>query len=231
MRVLVFGGSGRTGRQVVSRALAAGDDVTVFTRDAGCVLAPPELQLVVFEGDILDPAAVDDAVRGHEAVVLAIGAPRHAPECLSEGTANVLAAMRAHGVRRLVVLSSFGVAESRAQAGPQLGNEVLSAVGHAVVAHKEMQEELVRASGLDWVLVRPTHITDGPARGALVAIASGDVSGRAVPPSISREEVADFVFAQLHEDRNLHKAVTIGENLGAGRGIADRPGDAADLML
>jgi hypothetical protein len=112
MKLIVFGATGGTGRALVEQGLAAGHDVAAFVRnpDRLRVTGEPE----VIQGDLADAAAVERALRGRDVVLSGLGTRpwRHQDIC-SEGTRAIVAGMRAAGVRRIVVLSSMGVGDSR----------------------------------------------------------------------------------------------------------------------
>ena len=107
MKLLIFGANGPTGRLLTAQALAAGHTVTAFTRHADAFPSAPE-RLRIVQGDALDAAAVVEAVAGQDAVLSAIGTrySRKPITLYSESTANMLQAMRDHGVRRVVCVSS-----------------------------------------------------------------------------------------------------------------------------
>jgi putative NADH-flavin reductase len=113
MKLLIFGATGGTGRHLVQQALTQGHTVTAFVRDpARLDLAHPNLTAV--QGDVLDPAAVERAVPGHDAVLSAIGAPASKTGTLrSVGTRNIVRAMERTGVRRLISQASLGYGDSR----------------------------------------------------------------------------------------------------------------------
>src|SRR4029079_17596611 len=118
MRILVFGASGATGREVVRQALAAGHDVSAFVRNqAKIAIQYPKLRLI--QGDVSDADAVRDAVAGQDAVLSTLGvsvALKH-DEAVIDGVRNIVAAMQECGVRRLIYQSFVGVTESRAAVG------------------------------------------------------------------------------------------------------------------
>jgi len=109
MNVIVFGATGRTGKLVVQEALARGHQITAFARNPQA-LESARPNLLIVQGDILDSGSVARAVAGQAAVLCALGAPAHRPgTAVSEGTRNIVAAMKSSGVRRLVCLSAAGV--------------------------------------------------------------------------------------------------------------------------
>ena len=126
MKVLVVGATGGTGRATVAQLLEAGHHVTAFGRHPERVGVPSE-RLSLEVGDALNASDVERAVAGMDAVVVTLGisenplrvrflGPKHTPlDVRSAGTRNVIAAMQKYGVQRLVVLSSYGVAETRSK--------------------------------------------------------------------------------------------------------------------
>ena len=113
MKVLVIGATGGTGRALVEQGLARGHDVTAFVRNpAG--LPVQHQRLVVARGDVLDPASVEAAVRGQDAVLCALGHKRwfYPNRILSDGTRNLIGAMESQGVRRLVCETALGIGDT-----------------------------------------------------------------------------------------------------------------------
>lgn len=203
MKLVVFGAAGGSGWQIVEQAIAAGHDVTAFVRNPAAIkIAHPKL--TVIEGDALDAASVSRAVAGQGAVLYAIGTNRRSTLTVcSESTRHIIAAMKEYGVRRLICLSAYGASETKDTA---LYSKVLRAMIRKRVEDKDRQEELVRASGLEWVLVRPPLLTNGARRGIYR-------TGFDIPiklfSSVSRADVAQFMLKQLTDDTYLHQAPTI----------------------
>ena len=162
MKIIVFGATGTVGRLVVKRALADGRDVTAFSRrPENLGLDHPNLALVA--GDATDPAAVSDAIRGHDAVVITLGAGASRKSAIrSQGTLNVIQGMHDHGVRRLICQSTLGAHESWGNLNWFWKRIMFGLLLRPVFRDHELQETLVRASGLDWTIVRPSAFTDGP---------------------------------------------------------------------
>ena len=194
MRIVVFGATGGTGRQLVSQSLAAGHDVTAFTRNAAAFEARPRLAVVA--GDTLGPVAVERAVAGNDAVLCALGGQpwhRSARVC-SSAMRNIVPAMARHGVRRIVAISTFGAGDTRALVGWLARTLLFGFVLRSEVADKEVMESVLAASDLDWTVVRVGLLTDEPARGTWRAADDGSIRrmGR-----IARADVAAFMLAQL----------------------------------
>jgi putative NADH-flavin reductase len=203
MRVLVIGATGGTGRAITTRALVEGHTVTAFARRAA-TLPGGDGRLKRCPGDVLDPAAVDAAVADQDAVICVLGAtPTRRPvSVFSKGTSNVVAAMSAHAVRRIICITGLGCGNSRGHGGFLYDRIVLPFVLRTIYEDKERQEAIVHASGLDWIIVRPAFLTDGPVSSNFLALndLDGVRAGR-----ISRADVAMFVVRQLVDGRFLHQ--------------------------
>lgn len=161
----------------------------------------------VIKGDAFDPERVRYAIEGQDAVLCALGTGllhRDVPVA-SEGTRNIISAMKDLGVQRLVVLSAFGIGDSQTRMNPTalgLMDKMLGPIMH----DKHDQEEQVRESGLEWVIVRPVRLGKGPLTG--VYRASADLSPR-FTAKISRADVAHFMLDQARRRRHLGTAVTL----------------------
>lgn len=205
MQVLVIGATGGTGRQLVQQALAAGLQVTAFVRD------PARLQiehanLRVAKGDVLDYASVESAMRGQNAVLSALGHKRflYPNRIQSEGMRNVLRAMKACDVPRLICETALGIGSSVGRLGLPHTFFILPLLLAFYMWDKLRQEELIIASDRDWVIVRPGLLTNGRARGGYRH--GPDAGSYLWPVPISRADVADFMLKQLADDTYLGTA-------------------------
>jgi len=207
MKIAVFGANGPTGRQVVSQALDAGHEVTAFVRDP-VAFGISRQRLRVVAGDTMrDGACISDAVAGQDAVVSALGRGKRlrAEGLMRASLGSIISAMERHGVRRLIVVSAFGVGESRRDA-PLLARIMHRLLLADLFADKEAAEEDLRRSGLDWTIVRPVMLTDGPLTARYRAAERLQLAGI---PRISRADVAHFVVSQLGSADYLHKAAVL----------------------
>jgi nucleoside-diphosphate-sugar epimerase len=167
MKLVIFGSNGPTGRLATGRALAAGHSVVAVTRRPG-EFPIEHPQLTVVEGDVRNDSAVLEAVAGADAVISVLGVPftRHPVETYSAGATNIVDAMRALGTRRLIVVSSTSVYPTRRQHAPlslRLVEPVISKmIGKTVYDDMRRMEAIVRNSGLDWTIVRPSGLFDLP---------------------------------------------------------------------
>jgi putative NADH-flavin reductase len=122
---------------------------------------------------------------------------------LSEGTRNIVQAMEKHGVKRLICESSLGVADSKGRLGIFYNLILVPLLLRGIFADKAAQEQVIQASTLDWVIVRPTSLTNGPRTG--VYRSGMDIGHWFRPTTISRADVADFMLKQLNDDTYLRK--------------------------
>jgi putative NADH-flavin reductase len=205
MNIAVFGATGGTGLELVRLGLAQGHTITAFVRDPSRLSFHGQaLRSVV--GDVGDADCVNQAVAYQEAVIVALGSSdRKEHSVRSGGTANVIRAMQASRARRLVVVSAGGVGDSYGQA-PVVLKLVIKTMLKNTYADHEQQEQYVRASGLEWVIVRPAMLTDGPATGRF----ENGASRTGLPEGkVTRADVAGFLLQQLTDDSNLGRAVSI----------------------
>ncbi|RDI49429.1 NAD(P)-dependent oxidoreductase [Nocardia mexicana] len=195
MRIAVFGATGTIGNHVVERALAQGHEVTAYSRSAGNITKTHE-RLRIAEGDVLDPAAVERAVTGQDAVVVVLGAGRKGV-VRAEGTRTVIEAMTRTGVKRLVCMSSLGVGDSRPNLNFVWKYLLFGMLLRQAYADHIRQEEYVKSSDLEWTIVRPSAFTDGPATGTFRRDIAPTEKGLAL--KISRADVAAFLVEQVSD--------------------------------
>jgi putative NADH-flavin reductase len=207
MNVLVFGASGKTGREVVRQALARGFNVAAFVRDtARLPLAHANLRLV--KGQITDPKAVARAIEGHTCVIstLGVGLPlRHDPIVI-EGVRTIARASEHASVKRLLYMSFIGVSQSRDSAGFLLKQLAGTVLRHEVADH-EVKEAAVAESLVDWTIVRAPKLTNGRLTASYRV--GEDIEARSPLPMMSRADVADFMLRQLSDQSFIRKAVRI----------------------
>lgn len=206
LRLLVIGASGGSGRQLVEQALAQGHEVTAFVRNPARFSLQHE-KLRVAQGDVLDYATVEPAMQGQDAVLCALGHKRllGPSTILSQGTANILSAMKSAGVPRLICESSLAIGNSAGRGGLLATFFVYPLILPFYMWDKLRQEKLIEESNLDWVIVRPAALTNGPARGQYRH--GAEVGSYVLPVRISRADVAAFMLKQLADDTYLGSAV------------------------
>ncbi len=208
MKVLIFGASGATGCEVVKRALDRGHSVAAFVRDPG-KFAIRHVNLALVVGDVTEYASVERAVMGQDVVVSALGSGNSlgSHPALTDGIRNIVRAMDHAAVRRIVYLSMLGVDGSDRELGSIDRFIVLPLLLRNIVTDHAREEALIKQSTLDWVIVRPPRLTNGPYTGKY---GSGEKVGkRTLLASISRADVADFMVKQFADDRYVHKTPAV----------------------
>ena len=204
MKLIVFGSTGGTGRELVKQALDQGHHVTAYARNASKIedLQHPNLELVI--GDVLDLFSVEEAIEGNDAVFVTIGAAANRSNIREAGTRNIVNAMQKCDVKRLVCQSSLGVGESRANLPFFTKHNIVYIFLRHAFADHERQEDVVKKCSLDWVIVRPPHLKDGPRTGSYHF--GFTTTDRQIKHWISRADVADFMLKQITDDTYLHMA-------------------------
>lgn len=210
MRIVIFGANGPTGRLLTGQALAAGHDIVAFTRRPGDFPVTHD-RLTTVGGDVYDPAAVDRAVAGADAVLSALGVPftRKPITTYSAGVANIVAAMHRHGVRRIAVVSSSAVDPHPYPDAGFLFNRVLQpfitgVLGRTLYEDMRAMEDLLSASDLDWTIVRPSGLFDLPHR-TDYTIAAQRAEGRFT----SRTDLAACLLGLAESDHHLRTVVGV----------------------
>ncbi|MDG1068041.1 MAG: SDR family oxidoreductase [Sulfitobacter sp.] len=205
MKVIVFGATGTVGRLAVENLLRAGHTVTAFAR------SPQNLNLSdanprLIAGDAMNLSDVMDAVAGHEAVVVTLGAGMSRKNKIrSQGTMNVIKAMQTHGVRRLIAQSTLGARDSWPTLNFWWKRVMFGALLAPVFRDHELQEQLVEASGLDWTIVRPAAFTDRATTRPVIEDVPN--SARGLDLKIARSEIARFLTRQLSDRQYIGRAV------------------------
>jgi putative NADH-flavin reductase len=219
LKLTIFGATGGIGRQLVEQALAAGHKVTAVVRN------PNKLsnKVRVVKADLAapDPAALQSAVEGADAVLSGLG-PRPVSEVgiASEGTRAIIQAMKATDVRRIVVVSAapIGTVPSPARPNPpkhdpgdgifmrNLFGPLIKAALRKPYADLALMEDIIRDSGLDWTVVRPPRLTDKPLTG-VYRTAFGQNLRRGL--FISRADVANLMLHVLGQPETVRQVIGI----------------------
>jgi putative NADH-flavin reductase len=201
MKLIVFGATGGIGSQVIPQALAAGHTVTAVARNPAAITTQ-HARLTVVQGDVLEPCTLDQPIAGQDTVISALGVRTRAPTTVySEGVANIMRAMQTANVRRLLCVSATGL-----DPGPLLQRWLAKPILWRIF--KDMYTDLVRMedemkrSDLEWTIVRPPRLTDGPRTGQYHMAVNKHLTRGAL---ISRADVADYMLTHL-DDRSCYRA-------------------------
>lgn len=203
MKVIVFGASGGTGHHLVEQALESSLEVTAFVRKPE-KLGIKHTNLNVFQGDVMNAEQVEQATAGQEAVLSTLG-PTHppVPGMMEIAAINIVAAMEKHGIKRLISTTGGGVRAPQDQ--PKLFDHImkglLTLMAGSVLKDSEANVNIIRASNLDWTIVRFPRLIDGERTGNYRVGYIGKDSGS----QISRADGADFILKELKRCEYLHK--------------------------
>lgn len=206
-KLLVLGATGGTGRQIVSQALDAGHQVTAFVRNPDKMALQHE-RLRLAAGDVTaGGSALNDAVRGQDAVISALGRGNSlkAGGLMQRAVPAIITAMRANHVQRLIFESAMGVGDTSRDA-PLIARMFHRLLLRDLFADKRAAEELIKRSDLQWTIVHPTTLTNGPLIGTYR-------SGEHLPmrgfPTISRADTSHFILRQVVDDEFVRKVVIV----------------------
>lgn len=210
-KILVIGASRGIGLATVAAALDAGHTVRAFARSATALPRVDSVRCEVFLGDASDPAAVGRSLAGIDAVIQTLGVSLNVEAWLSgttlfsKATRVLVDAMKAlsqpTSVKRLIVVTGLGAGDSRGRGGCLYDGVFFPLILQRIYDDKDVQERIVRESGLDWTLVRPVGLTNGPATGRY-RVLTDPSTWRA--GFVSRRDVADFLVRQVTDRTHIH---------------------------
>jgi putative NADH-flavin reductase len=203
MKITILGATGRTGIPLVQQALDKGHTVIAFLRDPAKMPIQHE-RLLLVQGSVQEADKVEEAVQGADAVMMVLGHTKSSSKDLLASSARiVLAAMKKHGVHRLISLTGAGVRYPEKDT-PQLFDRVmgflLKQMAGDLLADSTQHVQTIRNSDLEWTIVRVPVLTDGPHTGQIkVGYVGNGVSAR-----IRRADVADFMLRTLETRSHIH---------------------------
>ncbi len=209
--ILVIGASQGIGRKTVEALLADRHRVRAFARSAS-KLDLADANLEKRDGDALNAGDVARALDGVDAVVQALGVAFsldmvvHVTTLFSRSTRILVDSMRQQGCRRLVAVTGIGAGDSRGRLGFLYDGVMFPLILKRVYDDKDIEEQIVKASGLDWTIARPGILTDGPATGHYRALVDPK-DWRAAP--ISRADVARFIADEVRSGAFIGKTPVV----------------------
>lgn len=209
MKLAIFGASGKTGAQLMTQALAAGDTVVALARDPATISTRHD-RLSVIQGDATNADDVTRAIAGTAAVFSGLGPRgRQATTLRADAARNIVAAMQQHGVTKVVWLSASGVGDSLDQAKRSsfvFGRLLIPLLLKATYVDAKNAEDILAGAGLAHVLARPPGLTNKPLRGDVIEVPLDQKLSRLTIP---RADVAAWMLARARDDRFDRQAVTI----------------------
>jgi len=202
-KIIVFGATSSVGIPILEQALTMGHQVTAFTRNPDSIVLR-HTDLTIIKGDVLNKAQVDEAVASHDAVLCTLGAGRkgHLREA---GTRNIVAAMQAHNVDRLICQSTLGVGDSSGNLTYFWKHIMFGLLLKSVLVDHRKQESVVAKANLNWTIVRPAAFTNGPLTKNYQHGFSAHKKNLTL--KISRSDVADFMLKLINCDAYNEQAV------------------------
>lgn len=196
--VLVIGGTRATGLEVVKILRARGDDVVVLARPSSDAGEAERLGARIARGDAMNPADLAAALSSgtFRAVVSTLGARSvDGPRPDFEGNRNAVDAARAAGVRRFVLVTVIGAGNSF-EAAPWVARRFLG----TVIGDKTRAEDYLKASGLDFTIIRPGGLLDKEAQDrAYLTEDNGSMSW------IRRADLGRLIVQALDDSRAIGK--------------------------
>lgn len=192
MHIALFGGSGRTGLPLIEQALAAGHRVTALVRTPSKI-ANQNPNLTLIQGDVKDAAAVSKTVQGADVVISVLGQVKgQATDVMGVAGRNIVAAMKQHGVRRVITLTGAGVRDPKDKPKPidRIMGFMLKTFAKDVLNDAVAHVEAFKQSDLDWTVVRGPMLTEEPMTGQYKVGMIGDDLGIRV----SRADIADLML-------------------------------------
>ena len=211
MKIVLWGATGLTGREVLDQALEGGHEVKAVVRKPS-LIEVEHANLSVVQGDALNPQSVQEAVAGGEVVISALGSgatlmqARKPTTLYSEGFANIVAAMRKHAIRRFIALVAVGTVPDPNE--PLIHKKIIRPILKANYddIRKAEKNVLAHCDDLDWIGIRPMKLMNTPRTGKYRTAVNF------LPPNgveISRADVAEFMLKQMSTDEHLRSYVTI----------------------
>lgn len=208
MKLLVLGATGGTGREIVRQALEHAHEVTILARNPRAPAVGEKLRIL--QGDVTGGEALAAAIAGQDAVLSALGRGYSLKSggLFARAMPRIVDSMEEQGVRRLVVVSAYGVGDTGRDAPllPRLMHRLMLA---ELFADKLAGERAIRHSSLDWTLVYPTALTNGPRASRYRSGERLELHG--LLPKISRADVAEFVLRQLDDPAYVRKGVILSD--------------------
>lgn len=205
LKVAVIGAGGATGQLIVNHALAAGHIVTALVRKPHVIGVRDRLHTV--KADMMNVDELASALAGQDAVVFAAGPPHIKQSTVrTDGARNTVAAMKRAGVKRLIAISGLGAGESKDALGFFVSNVIAPLILGRLLMDQNGLEQAIRGSGLDWTIVRPGELIDGPSKGG----AKISLDGRDISSKVSRDDVARFIVDELTTNAHVRQAPALG---------------------
>jgi len=206
-KLVIFGATGGTGRELVKQAIEDNYSVTAFVRNPKILKNLPQKNLTLIKGDVLNPKDVNNAVRDQNIVLCSLGMPASDKSTLrADGTGNIIQAMQMNKVDRLICQTSLGFGDSKEVLPWHMKYIIVPFILKNAFKDHELQEQKIEESDLAWTIVRPGNMTNGSKTGNFK---HGFRPNEKIKLKVSRADVAHFMLEQIKEEKYIHKKVGI----------------------
>lgn len=203
MKIGIIGASKGIGYSLLNLALEEGNEVSILVRDPSKIEINNS-RLNIVKGDIRNLDSVKSVVTGQDAICICIGiSPTNKPvDVFSKGVENVLSAMATESSQKLISVTGIGAGETKGHGGFLYDRILKPLLLKSIYADKDRQEAIIKASKVEWLIVRPGFLTDGERTGKyrIIDDLTGITAGK-----ISRLDVADFILKQLTNSTHFGK--------------------------
>jgi len=203
-KILIFGATGGTGKELVEQALKQDYLVTAFVR------SPQKLKisnknLQIIEGNVLSYNDVVNAVKNQDVIFCNLGMPASNKSTLrADGTANIVKAMQEKGIKRFICQSSLGFGDSKDVLPWHMKYIIVPLILKNAFKDHKLQESIIEQSNIEWTIVRPGNLTNGViTKNYKYGFSPTDN----IKLKISRADVAHFMLSQIDNNHYLHKKV------------------------
>lgn len=205
-KILLIGSTGPLGVEILRQATEVGVALKAMVRKPSGSTTTDLHQTVV--GDVMLPSTLEAALTGVNTVLCVLGTPltREPVTLLSDGTSNLVAAMKRAGATRLLCITGMGAGDSRGHGGFFYDHLILPYLLGEIYKDKDRQESVVRKSGLDWSIIRPARLTNGARNLQYRELV--DLNHQKLG-SISRADVAHFLLRELKVAKYVKQTVNL----------------------
>ncbi len=206
MKVAVLGSTGFVGKILIHKAIAAGYQVKTLARNPE-KLADISDRIEIIQGSVFDPSAVEATIEGTEVVLSTIGPPQRNPgnpEQYEKAMKDIVRIMDKHRIKRYIHIGGAGHAGGENESWPlkrRFLRLLLSLFSKPILVAKQLEWEVLKASDLDWTLVRPPRIANEEAKGNLSADEKNLKSLK-----VTVGDLTDFILEQTTSKNWIRKA-------------------------
>jgi len=207
-KIIIFGASGRTGKQVVREAFNSGYEVTVVVSNTKDYIFN-DTQIKIIKGDVFKPETFESALYGKDAVISCLGIKKRLPAFVySEGITNIMLSMQKAGVNRLICLSSRAVdiPENAPLITKFIVNHILRRFFNYFFADMKLMENILCDSNLNWTLIRSPRLLNGLKTGNYRTSINEYLTN---PTSLSHKDLADYIIYYMDDEKIFKSRVEI----------------------